>query len=177
VVPIAPAALQLGHMSSHFFSHEVGVGSIRHSELYAGALRWLAPVGRLLFAAIFILSVPGHFSAKEIAAAGAAGVPVPELAVPVSGIIALVGGLSVLLGYRTRIGALLIAIFLIPVTLMMHRFWAAPAAEAQMQMAHFMKNVALLGTTCLIGYFGAGPISLDERQARTVPRWRAMFSR
>jgi putative oxidoreductase len=160
-------------MSSHVYSSEFEVGTRHHPALYGRALRWLAPVGRLLFAGLFLMSVPGHFTAKEIGYAAAQGVPLAQLAVPLAGVIALLGGLSVLLGYKTRYGALLLAIFLIPVTLMMHRFWAVTDPQmAQMQMIQFMKNMALLGATSLIGYFGAGPISLDNRAPRVVARRR-----
>jgi putative oxidoreductase len=77
-------------------------------------------------------------------------------------VIALVGGLSVLLGYQTRVGAWLLVVFLVPVTLMMHNFWAVPnSAIAQIETAMFMKNVTMLGGALLISYFGAGPLSLD----------------
>jgi putative oxidoreductase len=131
----------------------------------AGA-RFLVPIGRVLFALIFILAAPGHFKAGTIGYAASAGVPAANLAVPLAGIIALLGGLSVAFGFRARIGAWLLVVFLVPVTLYMHRFWGLPdAMMAQNQMAHFMKNVAMLGAALLIAAFGAGPVSLDAKQA------------
>ncbi len=160
-------------MSSHVYSPEFDVGTGQKHDLYRGALRWLAPIGRLFFAAIFLLSVPNLFTAGGIGYAAAAGVPSPQLLVPLAGMLALLGGLSVLFGFKTRYGALLLALFLIPVTLLMHRFWAVTDTQmAQMQMIHFMKNLALLGTTALIGYFGAGPISVDNRVPRVAVRRR-----
>jgi putative oxidoreductase len=98
--------------------------------------------GRQLFSIIFILSSASHFKPPTVEYAAQHGVPSPELLVPLSGIVALVGGLSVLLGYRTRIGAGLLALFLIPVTLMMHNFWAAQdAASFQIERALFLRNV------------------------------------
>ena len=140
-----------------------GVRLDSHSE----ATRYLVPLGRLLFAAIFLLSVPGHFSQGTYAHAGAAGVPIPNVLVPLSGLLELAGALLLLVGYRARLGALLLALFLIPVTLFMHRFWGiADPMQAQMQQIHFLKNVAMLGGTFMLMYFGAGPISLDERAGR-----------
>ena len=79
----------------------------------------------------------------------------------------MAGGLSILLGYRAKVGAWLIALFLIPVTLMMHNFWAVhDPMMAQLQMVMFMKNVAVLGGALLISQFGAGPLSLDVRRSR-----------
>ena len=82
--------------------------------------------------------------------------------VPASGVIALLGGLSILLGYHARYGAWLLALFLVPVTLTMHRFWGlADPMAARMQHIMFMKNAAMLGASLLIAHFGSGPLSLD----------------
>jgi len=120
--------------------------------------------GRVLFALIFVLSGLTHFSQQTIALAASQGVPLASFAVPFSGIIAMLGGLCILLGYHTEFGAWLIVLFLVPVTFMMHKFWGiSDAAAAQDQMAHFMKNLSLLGGALLISQFGAGPLSLDSR--------------
>ena len=138
------------------------------------ATRVLPLVGRILYAAIFILSVPDDFSARGIEHAANANVPLPNILVPIAGMLALFGGLSVLLGYKAKVGAWLLVAFLVPVTLWMHRFWdVADPQMAQMQMAHFSKNVALLGAALFIAFFGAGPLSLDARIARTEARQRA----
>jgi putative oxidoreductase len=87
-----------------------------------------------------------------------------SIAVPVSGLIALLGGLSILLGYRAKIGAWLIVLFLVGVTPMLHKFWGiSDPMVAQMQMVNFMKNVSMLGGALLITQFGSGPWSLDTR--------------
>ncbi len=127
--------------------------------------RAIVLVGRALFAAIFVMSGPAHFSHQTIAYAASQGVPLAGILVPFSGVLALLGGLSILLGYRARIGAWLIVLFLVPVTLMLHKFWGiADPMAAQIQMAMFMKNVSMLGAALIITYFGAGPLSLDERR-------------
>src|SRR5208337_2233833 len=109
----------------------------------------------------------GHFSKQTINYAAAQGVPLASVAVPVSGLIALAGGLSIVVGYRAKLGAWLIILFLVPVTFMMHKFWAASdPTMAQMQMAMFMKNVSMTGAALLISHFGAGPLSLDARRSR-----------
>jgi putative oxidoreductase len=122
-------------------------------------------VGRLLFGLIFMLAGANHFATQSIAYAASKGVPLASIAVPLSGVIALAGGLSILLGYRARIGAWLIVLFLACVTPMMHKFWAATDPMIfQIQMAMFMKNVSMLGGALLITQFGAGPWSLDARR-------------
>jgi putative oxidoreductase len=124
----------------------------------------VALTGRVLFALIFILSGISHFLHATIEYAASQGVPMASFLVPLSGAIAVAGGLSIAAGYRARWGAILIVVFLIPVTLSMHKFWTvADPAMHQMQMAHFMKNVALLGAALLISYFGSGPLSVDNR--------------
>jgi putative oxidoreductase len=136
-------------------------------ESAAGASRYLVPVGRLLFAAIFIFAAFGHFSKAEIDMAAAAGVPFAGLVVPFSGIMALVGGLSILVGYHACLGALVVVAFLVPVTLMMHKFWTVTDPMMKMiDMVMFMKNTALIGAALLIAHFGAGPLSLDSRRGR-----------
>ena len=121
--------------------------------------------GRLLFSFIFIFGGFGHFSRQTIGYAAAQGVPLASIAVPLSGVLAIAGGLSILLGYHARIGAWLIALFLVAVTPMMHNFWAVKdPMMAQMQMIMFLKNVSMLGGALLISQFGAGPWSLDARR-------------
>lgn len=133
---------------------------------------FLAPLGRILFAAVFLASVPGHFTGDAIAHADAQGVPLAVLAVPLSGLLEAVGAVMIVIGLRARLGAWLLVLFLVPVTLMMHNFWAVtdPAAR-QLQQIMFMKNVSMLGGALLIAYFGAGPVSLDTRAAR-LRGWR-----
>ena len=124
-------------------------------------------LGRFLFALIFLMAGANHFNKQTIGYAASQGVPLASIAVPLSGVLAILGGLSILLGYRARLGAWLIVLFLVPVTLMMHRFWTVTdPTTAQIQMAMFMKNVSMLGGALLISHFGAGPFTLDARRSR-----------
>ncbi len=138
--------------------------SARRESKVVDSSRYLVPVGRLLFVAIFLFSVPLHFSGAGVAYATQQGVPFANVLVPISGVLALLGGLSVLFGYHARVGAVLLALFLVPVTLMMHNFWVvADPMQRQVQQIMFAKNVSMLGTTLVLMYFGAGPVSLDAR--------------
>jgi putative oxidoreductase len=124
-------------------------------------------LGRFFFALIFLLAGANHFSRQTIAFSASQGVPLASIVVPLSGVLSITGGLSILLGYRTRLGAWLIALFLVPVTLMMHKFWlVTDPMMAQIQMILFMKNISMLGGALLISHFGAGPFSLDARRSR-----------
>jgi putative oxidoreductase len=125
-------------------------------------VRFALFAGRQLFSIIFILAAAGHFDSQSIEVAASHGVPLAHLLVPLSGVMALVGGLSVLLGYRTRFGALLLVLFLVPVTLVMHDFWgASDAMTYELQKVMFLKNLAMLGGALFLSYFGGGPLSLD----------------
>jgi putative oxidoreductase len=132
-----------------------------------GSLQWLVPIGRVLFALVFVLAALGNFSAGTAAYAASHGVPMAGILVPLAGVIALVGGLSVALGFEARYGAALLVIFLVPVTLMMHRFWGiADPQLAMVQRVMFLKNLSMLGGALLLVYFGAGPFSIDRRNRR-----------
>lgn len=132
-------------------------------DVGTSVLNTVGLLGRILFSAIFIMSGPNHFKAETIGYAAAQGVPLASIAVPLSGIIALLGGLSIALGYRAKLGAWLIALFLVPVTLMLHRFWGLSDPQASMlQLAMFMKNASLLGAALIIARLGSGPLSLKR---------------
>ncbi len=129
---------------------------------------YLVPLGRFLYSAIFLMTALGHFSAGYIGYAAQAGVPAPGLLVPLSGVIAVLGGLSITLGYKAKLGGWLIVLFLVPVTLALHNFWAVTDPMMRgIQIAMFMKNVSMLGAALLITHFGAGPLSLDARRPAT----------
>jgi putative oxidoreductase len=70
-------------------------------------------LGRFFFALIFLMAGANHFNKQTIGYAASQGVPLAAIA----------GGLSILLGYRAKLGAWLIVLFLVPVSLMMHKFW------------------------------------------------------
>ncbi len=127
-------------------------------------MRYLVFLGRILFSAIFILSGIFHFSSGAIHLAERHGVPLAFILVPIANIISLLGGLSILLGYKARYGAILLVIHLVCVTFLMHRFWElSDPLMITLQRALFMKNLSMLGACLLIIYFGSGPFSLDRK--------------
>ena len=120
-------------------------------------------LGRILFSAIFLMSGFAHFKqrAAMVPYAKSKRAPAPELMIPITGLMLLAGGLSVLLGLYARLGGWLLALFLIPTALIMHRFWGLPdKGQAQNEQAHFMKDMALAGAALMIAYFGSGPLSI-----------------
>lgn len=127
--------------------------------------RYLVPVGRTAFAWAFVAFAPADFTPAGVAWAAQQGVPLAHVLVPLAGLISLVGGLSVILGYRARIGAWLLILFLLPVNGWMHNFWAVKdPMMAQMQAGFFVANLSRIGGALLIVYFGAGPFSFDARK-------------
>ncbi len=134
-----------------------------------GALAWLAPLGRVLFALMFVSSGLSHFARPTIGYAASQGVPAAGFFVPLAGILAILGGLGVAFGFQTRLAALLLVVFLVPVTLKMHAFWAAHDAMMAMdQQIHFMKNVSMLGAALFFLAVGGGPVSVDARRRRSA---------
>lgn len=113
-----------------------------------GVFEWLFLAGRVLFSAIFIFSGLGHFMQLDEMSqyAGQKGIPAPKLMTLVSGVVILLGGLSVLFWTQVVVGAWLIAGFLLLTALTIHNFWAIEdPQQAQVEMQQFMKNVALAG--------------------------------
>jgi putative oxidoreductase len=128
-------------------------------------MRFLALAGRMLFALIFVTAAPRHFSREGIEHAAQLGAPLAGLLVPISGVLALAGGLSIALGYKARWGAWSLVAFLLPVTFIMHGFWRLQdPVLAHTQQAMFAKNISMLGAALMIAYFGSGPLSIDGGQ-------------
>jgi len=125
---------------------------------------------RLGVGAIFLVSALGKLAAwgGTVTYAGSKGVPPILLAGATA--LELVGALSLLLGWRARHGAAALIVFLVPVTIVFHAFWAAQGAEVQMQIVQFLKNVAIAGGLVAIVVSGPGPVSVDARRraARSV---------
>ena len=119
-------------------------------------------LGRVLLAVIFLLSGFGKLTAISGTAAyfGALGLPVPTVTAVLVGLIELVGGLAILVGFQTRIAAWVLAIFTIATGLVAHTGWGD-----QMQMIQFLKNLAITGGFLLLASSGAGAYSIDAKRA------------
>lgn len=105
-------------------------------------------IGRILFAAMFVLSGINHFTKAEAMTGYAQfkGVPQPKLANLVSGVILLAGGLSVILGIVADLGALVVSILLVIMAVLMHDFWKQSDPQAQQtEMIGFLKNISMAG--------------------------------
>lgn len=138
---------------------------------HVSSMLYIVPVARFLLSIMFVMAGINHFSSASISYAASQGIPMADILVPVSGVIALVGGLSVLTGFHARVGAVLLLLFMVPVTFLMHNFWdIADPQMAQMQMSHFLKNISMIGGILLVCFYGAGPISIDNHMAKRRAR-------
>ena len=140
-------------------------------------MRYLFLLGRIIFGGFFIFFGGRHFFrvTAMVPYVAAKGVPLPALAILASGLVAVLAGASILLGFRPRWGVALVALFLIPVTGVMHNFWADSAPSArQANEGHFGKNAAILaGALMLLAIPEPWPVSVDRRRAGSPGRQAA----
>jgi putative oxidoreductase len=105
-------------------------------------------IGRIIFGGFFLYNGINHLNQRKMLAqyAGSKNVPMPDAAVTATGVALIVGGTSVLLGLKPKLGAAMIVAFLASVSPMMHDFWTAQDPNQRMnEMIHFSKNMAMLG--------------------------------
>jgi uncharacterized membrane protein YphA (DoxX/SURF4 family) len=110
-------------------------------------------LGRILFGGYFIYGGFNHFKMLDMMSgyAQSKGAPMPKFSVAFSGLLLLIGGLSVLFNIYPGVGLVALLLFLIPVTVIMHAFWKVQDPMAKMgEMVNFMKNFALLGAVLIL---------------------------
>lgn len=124
----------------------------------------LALAGRILLAVIFVISGYGKIGgfAGTAAYMASKGLPMASVLLVPTILIELGGSLMLIVGYRARLAAIALFLFLIPVTLVFHNFWAAAPADVQMQSINFMKNLGIMGGMLMVAAFGPGRLSLDR---------------
>jgi uncharacterized membrane protein YphA (DoxX/SURF4 family) len=109
-------------------------------------------IGRIIVGVYYIISAANHFMQLEMMSgyASSKNVPASELAVIVTGLLLLIGGLSILTGFQPVIGVIALVLFFLPVIFMMHNFWAIEDEQMKMnEMVNFMKNMGLLGSALM----------------------------
>lgn len=109
-------------------------------------------VGRIILGIYYLFNAYNHFKNAGMLSGYAAskGVPSPKLAVASTGLLLLLGGLSILLGYQPYIGAILIVVFLVPVAFKMHNFWTVSDPQMKMgEMVNFLKDIALAASALM----------------------------
>lgn len=122
-------------------------------------------MGRLIVRASYIYNAVNHFVklGQLTEYAKYKGMPLPEIAVVGSGLLLLIGGISIVLGIFPEFGVTAIVLFLLPVTFMMHNFWAVVEEQKMAEMVNFTKNLALLGSALMfLAIKKPWPLSLES---------------
>ena len=133
-------------------------------------MKYIPLAARICLCIIFLKAGIGKifgFSGTAEMMAGQ-GLPIPQVLLVFTIAFQLIGGLSLLFGYKVKIGSLLLILFLIPATLVFHN----PLADPE-QMNAFLKNIGLIGGLLMTIYAGAGAISIDASAERTQRRHEA----
>jgi putative oxidoreductase len=116
-------------------------------------------VGRILLTPLFF--VAGYQKLMNVAGTagyfGKVGLPMPDLLVWIVIAIELVGALLILIGWKTRVVAWIMAIFAVATAVVGHKFWIDPS-----QATHFLKNLAIAGGFIMLAYAGPGRLSVDK---------------
>jgi putative oxidoreductase len=131
-----------------------------------------ALVGRVLLATLFILAGIQKFASYDqtLGYMEAQGLPWASGLLVLAALAEIGGGLSILTGFLTRIGALGLIVFLVITSLVFHDFWNLTGAERQTQMTSFLKNLSIMGGLALLVAYGAGRYSIDRGLRRQLHR-------
>ena len=132
-------------------------------------VQFVATVGRVILGAYFLLGgagkIFGSSDGGQIAHMAANGIPFAEYLFPLSGACELIGGLTLLIGLHTRLVSLLLAGFVILVSVTLHAFWRPVEGayhEQFVQLIMFMKNMTTLAALLAFVGFGSGPLAIDN---------------
>ncbi len=128
----------------------------------------LALAGRLLMAVLFLPAGIGKLTgfAGTVGYISSVGLPMPQLAAVVALLVEIVGGAALVVGFGTRIAAVVLAVFTLVASVFFHAFWAVPADQQMIAQLLFYKNVAVIGGLLTIAAWGAGAWSVDARRGR-----------
>jgi putative oxidoreductase len=126
-------------------------------------------IGRLLIATLLLLSVYNKVTNYDgtVAYMASKGLPMIPLLLGLSIVIEFIGGLSLVFGYKVRIISIIVILYLIPVSLIMHDFWMInDPMQKQNQMYHFFKNLAIIGGLLYIAATGPGYFGFHKHRHR-----------
>ena len=124
-------------------------------------------IARILLALMFVLAGFGKLTGLEGTAGYIAskGLPLPMVLAVATGVLELVAGVLLIVGWQARWAALALAVFTLVASVLFHNYWAMPAEQQMMQQLMFMKNLAVTGGLLFVFAYGAGTLSLDARKA------------
>ncbi len=127
----------------------------------------LIVTARVLLALMFVLAgfsklaglagTTGYIASK--------GLPMPAVLAVASGVLELIGGLALAIGFKARIAAGALAVFTLLASLLFHNFWAMPAEQVMVNQLMFLKNLAVVGGMLLVVAYAASPGGIDSRRS------------
>jgi len=125
-------------------------------------------VGRILLALLFVMAGFGKMTGFEgtVGYIASKGLPLPSLGAIVAIVIEFGVGLAFGFGFKTRLAAIILAVFTVVTGLIFHNFWAMPADQVMINQIMFLKNLAISGGFLFVAAFGAGAYSLDAKLAK-----------
>jgi putative oxidoreductase len=123
-------------------------------------------LGRILIALLFIPAGINKITgfSGTVGYIASKGLPLPQVAAAGTIVVEVAVGLALLVGFKARYAALILAAFTVVASVLFHNFWAMPEAQKMMQQLMFTKNFAIVGGLLFIAAFGAGPLSVDNRR-------------
>ncbi len=123
-------------------------------------------LGRILIALLFIPAGINKITGfgGTVGYIASKGLPLPQVAAAGTIVVEIAVGLALLVGFKARYAALILAAFTVVASVIFHNFWAVPEAQKMMQQLMFTKNFAIVGGLLFIAAFGAGPLSVDNRR-------------
>ena len=130
--------------------------------------KYLAALGRVLLALIFVRAGINKIGSIDATAAEMASHGIPLSNILVFGAIAMELGVGLLLmvGLFARCAALALFFYTLALALIFHAYWAAPAAQARLQASFFFGHLSIMGGMLMVVAFGAGALSLDAVMRR-----------
>lgn len=132
---------------------------------------WMLLLGRILAGSLFLVAGIRHFMfyAGTVGYFTKLGFPAPEAMVWLSIIIHIVGGILLIVGWKTQLTSWVLLALVVIATAMAHRFWQFDATQYGNQLNHFLKNLAIIGGLLYMITFGPGAMSVDARKGGAGP--------
>ncbi len=123
-----------------------------------------ALVGRVLLALMFVWAGYGKITGYDGTAGFMAsmGMPLVGVMLPLTILVELGGGIALIVGWKARWAALLLAAFTLLASVVFHKFWTMTGDAAMNNMLFFYKNVAVIGGLLMVWAFGPGRLSVDR---------------
>lgn len=125
-------------------------------------------IGRVLIAALYLPAGISKLTGFEgtVGYIGSVGLPLPAAGAVLAILVEILGAVALIIGFKTRIAATVLAVFTLVATVIFHAFWSAAPDQAFVQQLMFFKNIAVIGGLLLLAANGAGALSLDAKKSQ-----------